>query len=660
MRIGVIGAAGKIGQMRVRTVLDNPATKLVAVMDLAKDKAAAEAPGVPAFDRIEEFLAVPMDAVIISTPAHVREGLCLKAFEAGLDVLTEKPLSNTVEGARRIVEAAKAHGRMLGAGFNMRYYPAFAHVKDVMESGVLGEIDHVRIYGGHSGLSNFTHDWEYKAEFSGGGALWDVGIHMTDMARFLLGEITSVYGVATNRVWKVEGSEDNAVAVFKSAEGIPAIYHATWNDWKGYKSAVEVYGSKGMVRGQYAPMQTVELLMDAPGGKVRKARNLYPGIALREKLKSWKTTAVASFADELADFLKLVAGRPTRIADGHAGLRAVEIAAAVPESTRTGAPVALADLGPMVRAGKAERKPDPLVSIVVTIVEGGAYVRDFLQSIADFEDPPPLDVIVPYDASVADVAAYAAEFPFVRFMDLGTITPIRPITSEAGKHELYDRRRSAGLAAAKGDIIGILEDRGRPAKNWARVLVSLYEETGRNVIGGAIECQEPASPINFAFWTTDFGRYGRPFRSGPADWVSDVNLSYSRKALEETRHLWKERYHEPIVHWHLIGKGEELWLSDELVVNHVRPKETLKRLLPERFQWGRLFGEIRVRDMPDGKRFALIAASPIIPPMLWLRHFRLQASKGRGMRYLKALPYVMILSTAWTLGEVWGYITKRN
>lgn len=364
MKIGVIGAAGKIGRLRVRTVLDNPGTTLVAVMDLDRDKAQAVAPGVPAVTELEAFLDREMDAVVISTPAHVREPLCLAAFARGLDVLTEKPLSNTVEGARRIVAAARAASRLVGAGFNMRYYPAFAHVADLVRSGALGELDHVRIYGGHQGLSSFAQDWEYKSEFSGGGALWDVGIHMTDMARHLLGEITGVYGVATNRVWKVPGSEDNAVAILRNPDGVPAIYHATWNDWTGYKSAVEAYGSKGMVRGSYAPMRTSEVLMDRPGGTARRKRNLYPEIMVREKLWSWQTTALKAFADELADFVALTQGgeglRPAdlRIADGHAGLRAVEVAAAVGESMRTGREVVLEDLGPMRRATGQER-PTP-------------------------------------------------------------------------------------------------------------------------------------------------------------------------------------------------------------------------------------------------------------------------------------------------------------
>jgi hypothetical protein len=301
----------------------------------------------------------------------------------------------------------------------------------------------------------------------------------------------------------------------------------------------------------------------------------------------------------------------------------------------------------------------PTLSIVVTIVDGGKYLRDFLIAATSFENPPSLELIVPYDASVAKTLTFRDEFPQVTFLDLGTITPIRPITTEAGLHELYDRRRAGGLAAARGDIIAILEDRGHPRPDWARVLVRLHGETGTNVVGGAIECQEPAGLLNWAFYVTDFGRFGRPFESGPAPWVSDVNVSYSRQALEDMRHIWKDRFHEPLVHSFLMDRGEQLYLSNDLIVDHVRPPATLGYLLPERFHWGRLFGHIRAMQFSPRQRLIFIAASPLIPPLLWFRHGVTQTKKGRGLRYLAALPYVIMLSTSWTIGEVWGYITKR-
>jgi hypothetical protein len=301
----------------------------------------------------------------------------------------------------------------------------------------------------------------------------------------------------------------------------------------------------------------------------------------------------------------------------------------------------------------------PELSIVVTIIDGGEPLRDFLRAVTSFDDPPSHEVILPYDTSRPEVPAMAAEFPTVIFLDIGRIDPIHPITTEAGLHELYDRRRARGLAASKGRIIAILEDRGHPRPDWARQIVRLHKETGCHVVGGGIECREPASLLNWAFYLTDFGRYGLPFDSGPAEWVSDVNVSYSRQALEEMRPLWKERYHEPVLHDYLMKKGEKLWLSNEMIIFHGRPPCTLSYLIPERFHWGRLFGHIRTMTMGETERWKLILMSPLIPPLLWLRHGLTQRQKGRGLRYLKALPYTMILTTSWIAGEVWGYVTKK-
>ena len=55
----------------------------------------------------------------------------------------------------------------------------------ILAGGRIGAVDHFRVFGGHEGLPKFVHDWEYKAPLSGGGAMWDVGIHMTDLVREL-------------------------------------------------------------------------------------------------------------------------------------------------------------------------------------------------------------------------------------------------------------------------------------------------------------------------------------------------------------------------------------------------------------------------------------------------------------------------------------------
>ena len=106
--------------------------------------------------------------------------------------------------------------------------------------------------------------------------------------------------------------------------------------------------------------------------------------------------------------------------------------------------------------------------------------------------------------------------------------------------------------------------------------------------------------------------------------MSDVNVTYKRAALEQTRHLWQERYQEPVVHWALTAAGETLYLSPELVVHHHLDAPRLGPLLPQRFAWGRLFGAIRARHSST-----LPGASPFraeSPP------FRLSCSCGTAGR----------------------------
>jgi len=348
MRIGVVGGAGKIGKLRVETIQECPDTTLAAVLDLSEDAARSVAGGAPVFDDLERFLETDMDAVVVSTPPHTHEDPCIGALKRGMHVLVEKPMASSAETCRRMLSVARDANRVIATGFNMRYYPAFAYVKDAITSGKIGEINHVRAFGGHDGLAHFTHDWEYRVPESGGGAMWDIGIHMTDMVRHMLGEVTSVYGVASERVWNLPGSEDDAIAVFKNPEGVAAVYHATWGEWRGYDFAIEVHGTHGMVRGAYAPMKNVLMTLPEPGGKATTKKLQYFDIAVREKLFSWKSTAKISFAEELRDFLKLCDGDlSVRIADGNAGLRSIEIADAVIESSRTNKAVELPVLEPV-------------------------------------------------------------------------------------------------------------------------------------------------------------------------------------------------------------------------------------------------------------------------------------------------------------------------
>ena len=299
------------------------------------------------------------------------------------------------------------------------------------------------------------------------------------------------------------------------------------------------------------------------------------------------------------------------------------------------------------------------LSVVVTVVDGGETLDRCLASLTAQRQAPDLEVIVPWDATIPAVGNLAARFPHFQFPALGDIKTDRPPASAAGQHELSDRRRSAGLAQAAGDIVAVLEDRGVPRDNWARALVDLHTRLPHAVIGGAIENRSDAL-LNWAVYFCDFGRFQRPFEAGPRAWVSDINIGYKRRALDATRALWRERYHETTVHWALTRAGETLFLSPEPVVEQWRGTLRLGALLTERVAWGRLFACTRARESGPARRIALTLLTPFLPILLFGRHTGIQLHRrGRIVTFVRASPVVVLLLIAWSLGEAIGYFTAE-
>jgi hypothetical protein len=297
------------------------------------------------------------------------------------------------------------------------------------------------------------------------------------------------------------------------------------------------------------------------------------------------------------------------------------------------------------------------LSVVLTVVDGAGAVESCLAALAAQDTVDPIEVIVPWDDSIPAVGQLAPRFPYVKFLGIGRLETQRPLESAAGQHELFDRRRTAGLLLASGDVVSILEDRGRPRTDWARALLSAHARLPHAVIGGAIENGREAL-LNWAVYFCDFSRYQRPFEAGPRTYVSDVNIGYKRSALTATADLWRDRYHETTVHWALQRRGEVLYLTPEPVVDQFRGSLQLAALLSERFAWGRLFAYTRAREQRVTTRLACAVMAPLLPLLLFVRHLRLQSIKTVRLRtFLRASPLVFALLAAWSLGEALGYLT---
>jgi Glycosyl transferase family 2 len=299
------------------------------------------------------------------------------------------------------------------------------------------------------------------------------------------------------------------------------------------------------------------------------------------------------------------------------------------------------------------------LSVVVTIVDAGDTLERCLSALSRQQESITCDVIVPWDDTVDGIPAVEKRYPSFQFLAMGHVDTTRLHRSFAGQHELFDRRRSAGLRAARGDVVAILEDRCVPQSDWMQTMVSLHERLPHAVIGGAIENGRD-TPLHWAVFLCDFGRYQRPFEAGSRKWVSDVNVGYKRRALDQTRQLWEDRYHETTVHWALMRAGETLFLAPELVVHQVRGPLSLTTLLTERFAWGRVFAYTRAREVSLVKRVGFIALTPLLPLLLLSRQIRQHLSSELGFGpFAAASPYLFLMFIAWSLGEALGYATAE-
>lgn len=300
----------------------------------------------------------------------------------------------------------------------------------------------------------------------------------------------------------------------------------------------------------------------------------------------------------------------------------------------------------------------PHLSVIVTVVDGSAALRRFLDAIRNQVGAPSMEILVPFDESVSSVGTWQAEYPTVRFIPMGARRTLRPIATASGQHDLIDQRRAVGLREARGSLIAILEDRSPPRSDWAASMTRLHDALPHGAIGGVIEFG-PGDDLNFSLWACDFGRYAPGSATGPRTWISDVNVCYKRRCVEMTRELWSERFNEARMHWTLKERGETLFLSNEPVVYNQTTYRSLRSVLVERFQWGRSFGCARASHLSPIGRFAYLLASPAIPFVLFVRHWRTQIKLGNGRRFVAAARYTMPVLMAWTAGEAWGSITRR-
>lgn len=197
LRIGIIGL-GSRGGMRSGGLAKNwhqPQGRsiVVAGMDINEDFLApfkkSIGPDVFVTRDIKRFLArEDIEAVAVASPDFTHEEYVLQAFKAGKHVFCEKPMAITTEGCDRMLEAWHNSGKHFMVGFNMRYMNLFRVMKDIADSGVIGQIKvvWVRHFVGHGG-DWYYHDWHANSKNTT-SLLLQKGSHDIDMIHWITGK----------------------------------------------------------------------------------------------------------------------------------------------------------------------------------------------------------------------------------------------------------------------------------------------------------------------------------------------------------------------------------------------------------------------------------------------------------------------------------------
>ena len=301
----------------------------------------------------------------------------------------------------------------------------------------------------------------------------------------------------------------------------------------------------------------------------------------------------------------------------------------------------------------------PELSIIVTICDGGESLRNCLLALRRQENPPTIEVIVPFDQQSLEASDMAAEFPEFCFLDVGILGKNEP-KNATELHEFWDARRAAGIRAANGRLIGMLHDRCIPADDWAASMISLHSEHPVAAVGGCVD-NGIDTIWHWAVHFYDFARYIAPVPTEESDFLSVTNLCYSAKELRQFEHLYKHGFKELPVHDAIQAAGKKMILSDRPRTTEFRPRVRTSELAMEWYHWGRKYARIRKTDLSVAQRLLRALGSPLVPFILLFRLSEVQRRKKvHFRRFLVASPLVFLIVSMWALGECAGYLEKQK
>jgi len=249
IKVAIIGV-GRIGRLHAENLVKRiKNVKVEAVADINQEAAArcAQELGISKFFQYSApvFADPSIEAVLICTPTASHGELIIEAARAGKHIFCEKPLALTLEEIDQALAAVEKSRVKFMVGFNRRFDPNFAKVRELIVKGAIGKPHLLRITSRDPALPPLAYLRQ------SGGIFIDMTIHDFDLARFLMGEeVVEIYATGSiliDPVLTELGDIDTAVTVLHFASGAIGVIDNSRRAVYGYDQRIEVFGERGMI-----------------------------------------------------------------------------------------------------------------------------------------------------------------------------------------------------------------------------------------------------------------------------------------------------------------------------------------------------------------------------------------------------------------------------
>lgn len=253
-----------------------------------------------------------IDVIDVASPGWAHREQVIAAARAGKDIICEKPIANTLAEAKEMDAEVRKSGVKSFVMFNYRRVPAIALAREMIRAGEIGDIYHFRAFYLQDWITDpkFPMVWRLDRKQAGSGALGDIGSHIIDMSRFLVGEITEVAGTlrtfikerplaegaagiqakaggAKSRMGKV--TVDDATAFIANFDnGALGTFEATrFATGRKNFNGFELYGSKGSLCFNFEEMNKLQFFSKKDAATAQGFREIIATEAAHPYMKAW-------------------------------------------------------------------------------------------------------------------------------------------------------------------------------------------------------------------------------------------------------------------------------------------------------------------------------------------------------------------------------------